>query len=208
MKSSSCIQRERFVMAKNKMVTCKTCGQEIAKSAKVCPNCGAKQKGGKLKIILIVVVALIVIGALSSGGNKSKKTDSSSSSEKTEQAAEQKTNEQKPEEEEAKQKPEEKEGEATKETQAATDETLIRDDFKQAMDSYEAFFDEYVETMRLYKEDPTNTEVLSQYSDILMREAKMLKEFDEWESEDMTTAETAYYLEVQSRIYAKLATVE
>lgn len=185
-------------MAKNKMVTCKTCGHEIAKSAKVCPNCGAKQKGGKLKIVLIVVVALIVIGAISSGGNKSKKTDSSNSSAKTEQTTEQKTKEQ---------KPEEKKEEEPKETQTTIDETLIRDDFKQAMDSYEAFFDEYVETMRLYKEDPTNAEVLAQHSDMLTREVTMLKEFDEWESEDMTTAETAYYLEVQSRIYDKLATV-
>ena len=30
-----------------KMKNCKACGQEIAKSAKVCPHCGAKQKGKK-----------------------------------------------------------------------------------------------------------------------------------------------------------------
>lgn len=185
-------------MAKSKMVTCKTCGQEIAKSAKVCPNCGANQKGGKLKTILIVVVALIVIGAIAGGGKKTEKTNSSNSTDKTEQVAEQKTEEQ---------KPEEKTEDATTETQTTTDETLIRDDFKQAMDSYEAFFDEYVETVRLYKENPTDAEILAQYSDILTREATMVKEFDEWESTGMTTAEAAYYLEVHSRIYAKLAEV-
>lgn len=26
------------------MVKCKTCGQEISKSAKICPHCGVKQK--------------------------------------------------------------------------------------------------------------------------------------------------------------------
>ena len=190
-------------MAKSKMVTCKTCGQEIAKSAKVCPNCGANQKGGKLKTILIVVVALIVIGAIAGGGKKTEKTNSSNSTDKTEQVAEQKTEEKKTEE----QKPEEKTEDATTETQTTTDETLIRDDFKQAMDSYEAFFDEYVETVRLYKENPTDAEILAQYSDMLTREATMVKEFDEWESTGMTTAEAAYYLEVHSRIYAKLAEV-
>lgn len=28
----------------DKMTKCKTCGADIAKSAKVCPACGAKQK--------------------------------------------------------------------------------------------------------------------------------------------------------------------
>ena len=31
-------------MAKEKLKKCETCGQEIAKSCKVCPNCGAKNK--------------------------------------------------------------------------------------------------------------------------------------------------------------------
>jgi hypothetical protein len=88
------------------------------------------------------------------------------------------------------------------------DETLIRPEFKEAMDSYEAFFDEYVETMKLYESDPSNAEALMQMSDMMSKEATMLKEFDDWEKEDnMTTAEAAYYLEVHSRIYAKLAEV-
>ena len=52
-----------------KMISCKTCGAEIAKSAKVCPNCGAKNKKHKaLGIVLTVFGVLILIGALS-GGN-------------------------------------------------------------------------------------------------------------------------------------------
>ena len=45
-------------------------------------------------------------------------------------------------------------------------------------------------------------------SDMMTKESEMLKEFDDWENdEDMTTAEAAYYLEVQSRVTAKLAEV-
>lgn len=88
------------------------------------------------------------------------------------------------------------------------DEVLLRPEFKEAMDSYEAFFDEYVEVMKAYQEEPTNTELMMRMSDLMAQEADMLAKFDAWENDDsMTTAETAYYLEVHSRIYAKLAEV-
>lgn len=48
----------------SKMTICKTCKKEVAKSAKICPNCGAKLKSGKLKLILGVIIALIIIIAL------------------------------------------------------------------------------------------------------------------------------------------------
>ena len=68
-------------MASKKMRNCKVCGQEIAKSAKVCPYCGAKQKKSKLLIVLIILGVLVLIGALGSGGS------SDSSSDKTAQTA-------------------------------------------------------------------------------------------------------------------------
>jgi len=87
-------------MAK-KMRTCGTCGNEIAKSAKVCPHCGAKQKGGKLKTILIALVVFIVIVAVAGGGGKKGATKV----EKTEDQAQEQSAEQKeaPKQEEAKQ---------------------------------------------------------------------------------------------------------
>lgn len=72
-----------------KMHKCKSCGQEIANSAKHCPNCGAKQKGGALKIVLIVVGVLFVlglIGSIAGGGSKSKKSDSSTTEATTQDA--------------------------------------------------------------------------------------------------------------------------
>jgi len=60
-----------------KMKSCKACGAEIAKSAKVCPHCGAKQKG-KLGIIAIVVVVIIILAALlGSGDAEESKVDNS-----------------------------------------------------------------------------------------------------------------------------------
>ncbi|WP_455581306.1 DUF4352 domain-containing protein [Dysosmobacter sp.] len=66
-----------------KMIKCKTCGEEIAKSARVCPKCGAKQKRHTiLGIVLIVVGIFAIIGALSGNDNPTKvgETEKSQSS--------------------------------------------------------------------------------------------------------------------------------
>lgn len=56
-------------MSNNKMTTCKTCGKEMAKSAKVCPSCGAKNKKPFFtRPWFIAIVALIIIGSIASGG--------------------------------------------------------------------------------------------------------------------------------------------
>lgn len=53
-----------------KMKKCKACGADIAKSAKICPHCGAKNGGSKIPlIIVIVIVLLIVIAAIGGSGN-------------------------------------------------------------------------------------------------------------------------------------------
>ena len=60
----------------NKLITCKTCGAEIAKNAKVCPSCGAKNKKGKKIIIVIVALALLVLFiAIASSGGSTKDLD-------------------------------------------------------------------------------------------------------------------------------------
>ena len=65
--------QENEVMKKG-MKRCKTCGSPIAKNAKVCPKCGAKQKGGIGKIIIIAVAVLILLSLLS-GGKKDQKAE-------------------------------------------------------------------------------------------------------------------------------------
>ena len=60
------------------MKNCKACGAEIAKSAKVCPKCGAKQKKHRfLWIVLAVVVLLGILGAIGGGDSKPTLVESS-----------------------------------------------------------------------------------------------------------------------------------
>lgn len=58
-----------------KMITCKTCGEEIAKSAKVCPHCGAKNKKptGCL-VFLCILFALMAVVIAASGGDSGSAT--------------------------------------------------------------------------------------------------------------------------------------
>jgi RNA polymerase subunit RPABC4/transcription elongation factor Spt4 len=54
-----------------KMKTCSSCGTEIAKSAKACPQCGAKNKKPIYKRVwFIIFVAIVVIGIASNLGGK------------------------------------------------------------------------------------------------------------------------------------------
>ena len=58
-------------MAKSKLIKCKTCGEMMAKSAKRCPHCGAKQKlpvGVSLLITIIIIVTVFAVVAVLMNG--------------------------------------------------------------------------------------------------------------------------------------------
>ena len=78
-------------MAKNKMKTCKHCGAEIAKSAKVCPNCGGKNKKPIFKRVWfwLLLIVLVILGIMIAGsGNQYKlSNDAGEMSEKDFKAA-------------------------------------------------------------------------------------------------------------------------
>lgn len=64
-------------MENSNLTTCKTCGKEIAKNAKVCPNCGAKIKAPIYKKWWFYVIILIVIGTVSSSPSDTVSTGNS-----------------------------------------------------------------------------------------------------------------------------------
>ena len=109
-------------------------------------------------------------------------------------------------EEEPEQMPEDPEETEDSASEANEEDSLsgIRPEFKEAMDSYEAFYDEYCQFMTDYKENPTDMTLLLQYTEMLGRLEEMNAAFDAWESEEMSNEELAYYLEVSARIQQKL----
>ena len=56
---------------KNKLKPCKSCGQEIAKSAKFCPKCGAKNKKPIFKKWWFWAIIVVLFVAIGSSGNDS-----------------------------------------------------------------------------------------------------------------------------------------
>lgn len=87
------------------------------------------------------------------------------------------------------------------------DDNGLDPEFKAAMDSYEKFMEEYVAFMKKYKANPSDLSLLSDYADYMTKYTDFVEDFDDWEDENMNSTETAYYIEVQSRVNKKLLEV-
>lgn len=86
----------------------------------------------------------------------------------------------------------------------STSKTGISNEFKEAMDSYESYMNEYVEFMKKYNANSSDPSLLSQYYTMLQKYSEHVSAFEKWKSEDMTTEESAYYVDVQARVSKKL----
>ena len=89
----------------------------------------------------------------------------------------------------------------------ALSESTIRPDFKAAMDAYEEFYDEYCDLMAQYTKNPTDFSLLAKYGNMLSKMTEIDAAFEKWDDADMSTAEAAYYLEVNGRVLQKLAKI-
>jgi len=81
----------------------------------------------------------------------------------------------------------------------------MRPEFKEAMDSYESFYNEYCEFMKKYYENPMDFSLLSEYSEMMEKTEEVDEKFDAWDSEDMNEAEYKYYMEVSARVLQKIS---
>lgn len=94
---------------------------------------------------------------------------------------------------------------ATEPAQNTAPANGLRTDFINAMDSYEAFMDEYCEFMKKYNaSNGTDLQLLASYAEYMRKYADTVQAFDAWKDNDMNEAETAYFLEVQLRVNQKL----
>lgn len=85
-----------------------------------------------------------------------------------------------------------------------TTDSGMRPEFKETMDSYEAFYDEYCDFIKKYNENPDDLSMLTEYADMMTQLTDMNEKFAAWEDEDLNTEELNYYIEVNSRITQKL----
>lgn len=103
----------------------------------------------------------------------------------------------------------EEEPEVEQTAEEITEETAVSDairpEFKAAMDSYEAFYEEYCEIMKKYMDNPMDLELLDEYSDVMSRATEVDAAFDAWDDGTMNEAEYEYYFEVFERVMEMLA---
>ena len=78
-------------------------------------------------------------------------------------------------------------------------------ELKAFLDSYEAFMDEYVDFMKKYMADPGNAVVMfSEYTEIMKKYEDFADKIEKYDSEEMSTEDAKYYLEVINRCNKKM----
>ncbi|MDR1978057.1 MAG: hypothetical protein LBQ42_04920 [Synergistaceae bacterium] len=85
--------------------------------------------------------------------------------------------------------------------------TNVSANFKKTMDSYEAFFDKYVDFMKKYKSSGNAISMLPDFLDYMTKYADAMEKLGEIDSDKLSAADNLYYIEVQSRISKKMLEV-
>lgn len=98
----------------------------------------------------------------------------------------------------------ESEPSAPAQSEPKSDSGLIRPEVKEAIDSYEAFVDEYVEFMKKFNSSSNQAQLMMEYLDYISKLADFEKKIDELDDKELTEAETLYYSEVLLRCSQKL----
>lgn len=184
-----------------KLISCKACGSQIAKSAKTCPHCGRRNKKSIFKRwwfwAIIIAVVLLVAAPSENTEDKTERTSRKSS------VSTPKVTEPTPTEE-----PTEEPTEVPTEAPAEPEKTEgIRPEIKEALDSYEEFFEAYCEIIEKYQEDPSDLSVAKDYLTFTAQYADTLSEFEDFDDQDLNDEELKYYAEVNTRITKMLAEV-
>lgn len=81
----------------------------------------------------------------------------------------------------------------------------VTPEFKELMDSYEAFFDECIAFVEEYKSASDPTAMFADYSRYMARYAETMQALKGVDQSSLTAADAAYYAEVSGRIMEKAA---
>ena len=91
---------------------------------------------------------------------------------------------------------------------AIVSEGAVTPAFKETMDSYEAFFDEYISFMnKMTSGDAMTSLEYLNYTNFLTKYEETMTALDEMDTDKMSAVDQAYYMEVMMRIEAKLLKV-
>ena len=83
----------------------------------------------------------------------------------------------------------------------------IRPEFKEAMDSYEEFFNGYCDFMEEYTNSDDAVGMLNEYTEWMSDYTETMQKLTELGEEELSTEELQYYIEVTGRITQRLAEI-
>ena len=75
---------------------------------------------------------------------------------------------------------------------------------KAFLDEYEIFMDKYIEFMKSYNNSTDVASMMTQYTEIVGEYYKYMEALDKYDTDTMSAADAAYYLEVVARVEKKL----
>lgn len=169
------------------------------------------------KTIAILFAALLAVSMSACGTSQDTKQEESSVQSEVSVAQEESSEEEESiieEEQEEESQPESKEESSEesapsseKEKLDTNEESGIDPEFKKAMDSYEAFFDDYVEFMKKYQNSDDIAGLMGEYTDFLTKYAETMEALNSIDESDLSEEEALYYMEVSTRISQKLLEV-
>ncbi|WP_074885864.1 DUF6591 domain-containing protein [Butyrivibrio proteoclasticus] len=88
-----------------------------------------------------------------------------------------------------------------------TNNDVVSADLKEFLDNYESFMDEYVDFMKKYKDNPSDLSLLADYADMLQKYSDFAETAEQYDTNEMSTEDAKYYLDVMNRINKKLLEV-
>ena len=160
--------------------------------------------------VLAVVMVVALLTAMASGTERKEtqstpKTSETVQKETSTKEKDTKTQEKKQEETKEEKKEEVQAEEEVQETPAESiPEDGIRPEFREAMESYEAFFDSYIDFMESIDETNLTSAEMLKYYQFLQQYEETMEKLDAIDESALTPQEDALYLETMTRINNKL----
>ena len=153
------------------------------------------------KKVILGIVGIIIVMSLITGRSKPENDKALSDSSATETMSEGK-------EDVAVEEPDTDLAENVEE--ATTEKPLeegVTPEFKELMDSYEKFFDEYVDFMKKYSDSDDTLGMMEEYTEYMKTYAETMEKLGKIDTDKLSAADYAYYVEVTARIQKKLLEV-
>ena len=101
-------------------------------------------------------------------------------------------------------KPEETDKDTTPTETDAADNTEVDPDLKAFLDEYEEFMDQYIDFMQKYENSSNTAAMLADYTAMMAKYVSFSNKAERYNSDTMSDADSAYYLEVMTRVNQKL----